>query len=959
MNSTILVVDGDASMRSVIHDILASRGYRVETVADFEMASVAMIAHEPDLALVACGLETGGDSFGRVLERLGLSVPFVLMVDATLDDPVEAVRNSGAQTYLKRPVDRFRLLMVIEQGLGVRRLMARVAGGEGDLARMRGTLQALGDSGGEAFFALDREGVVVECGGRIRSLAGVDAYSAQGKPYLSLIPEGARELHTGLLGAVGATGRPERIEEHKSDTVVETVARPIAVDGAISGVVVVRRDITVLRRSETGLAESEKQYRSVFEGAAEAVLLVDRATCLIMAANRTAAVSLGYGEEEIRGISVAEVAVTPDKILKGVRRGVERIAYQYLLRKDGSSFPVEIALSYFTNAGMEIGILYAQDVSRRKVVEEALREGARLYRAVVEDQTELICRYSPDEKLTFVNGAYARFFGEDEDDAVGGDCFSHFGSRDRRRLLEWLERADPAEPVLDSEVRQTRADGEVRWIHWTSRAVLNERRAVVEIQAVGRDITDRKNAEEALMAANAEKEQYRLNLVATFKSIPDAILTVDPDLTIMASNRAAADLFAYDKGRMRGLRLEDVVAGEGNPCVSVLKQVLKTDKPVRGYEIELEIPALGERMVEINCSPLVGQDMRHTGAVLVVRDISRVADLEKKLQQRLGFRGIVGASAAMQDMYELLGQLSSLESIVLILGESGTGKELVAEALHYGGVRAGKPLIKVNCSALSESLLESELFGHVKGAFTGAVRDKVGRIQAAQGGTLFLDEIGDVSPLIQLKLLRFLEQKEYERVGDTKTLSADVRIIAATNVDLREAVRQGAFREDLYYRLNVMPIPLPPLRERQADIPLLVDHFLALFSEQFGKVFEYVSDEVMDLFMGYHWPGNVRELRHALEHACILSPGTSVTLKHIRKDLVEQAYAQQVYAPSMESSRGVKPYFSSAVAPRKPGKEDVLAVLAECGGNKARAARQLGIHRATLYRKLKSWGIAG
>ncbi|BDQ33239.1 hypothetical protein JCM14722_07810 [Pseudodesulfovibrio portus] len=958
VKSTILVVDGDVSMRTVIRDLLTGRGYLVKTVSDLDAAGVAMADGEPDLALVAHGLETGEEgSFRLMTERAGLSVPFILMVDAAMDNPVDAALKSGALTYLKRPVDRSRLMMAVSQGLAAGQLMARVREREAELSRMQAFLRRMTDTGDGVSFILDENGVVIQCGDRTGALPWLDADSARGKTYLSLLPEPAVELHEGMLARAGQTGQPVRIEEHKSGIVMETVASPVIRDERLAGFIVAQRDITARRRSEAGLAESEKQYRSVFEGADEAILLVDRSNGLIVAVNHAAAVSLGYGEEEMLGTSVEGMVVHPDKILNGLRKGVERIAYEYLRRKNGSTFPVEISLSYFTNSGREVCILYAQDVSRRKIVEEALREGARLYRAVVEDQTELICRYSPDGRLTFVNGAYARFFGEDEDDVVGRDCFAHFGVDDRKKIMEWLERANPSEPVLDSEVRQVRADGSMRWIQWTSRAVLNERRAVVEIQAVGRDITDRKDAEQALDAATMEKEQYRLNLVATFKSIPDAILTVDSNLVVMASNSAAATLFAFDQGRMRGLRLEDVVPGEGNPCVSVLKQVLRTDKPVRGYEIELTTPALGERMVEINCSPLIGQDKRHGGAVLVVRDVSRVADLEKKLQQRHGFRGIVGGSAAMQDVYGLLEQLSSLESIVLILGESGTGKELVAEALHYGGVRAGKPLIKVNCSALSENLLESELFGHVKGAFTGAVRDKVGRIQAAQGGTLFLDEIGDISPLIQLKLLRFLEQKEYERVGDTKTLSADVRIIAATNVDLREAVRQGAFREDLYYRLNVMPVHLPPLRERQADIPLLVEHFLASFSDQFGKSFESVSEEVLDLFMGYRWPGNVRELRHALEHACILSPGKSVTLKHIRKDLLEQAYAPHAYAAPPESFVSASSFSSPPPVRGKPGREDILAVLAECGGNKARAARQLGIHRATLYRKLRSWGL--
>ena len=958
MKSTILVADGDTAMRTVIRDILSGRGYRVETVSSLDEALEAMVPGKTDMAFLANDLRDGsGVPLCPRADRPSLPVPFVIMVDAAMDDPVAVVHECGAQGYLKKPVDRSRLLMAVEQGLAAGRLSARLADRDKTLARMSTFLREMAGCGDGNFIVLDVDGAVIEYGGRVRELLGFDSNSVRGRPYLSLFPENQVEWHEGIMDRARTTGQPARIEEHKGGAVMETVVRPVIEDGINAGYIVSRRDITAQRRSEAGLAVNEERYRNVFEGADWVVLLLDRESRLVVVANKAAARGLGYDQDAMPGVSVEGMAVHPESLLKALDNGVERIAYCHLRRKDGSSFPVEVSLSYFSSAGRELCALYAQDVSRRKIVEEALREGARLYRAVVEDQTELICRYSPDGKLTFVNGAYARFFGEDEEEVEGKDCFAHFGSMDRRRLMEWLKRADPAEPVLDSEVRQVRADGETRCIQWTNRAVLDERRAVVEIQAVGRDITDRRNAEQALDAATQEKEQYRLNLIATLKSIPDAILTVDSDLIIVASNNAAADLFAFDRERMRGHRLEDVITGEGNPCVGVLKQVLDSYKAVRGYEIELDTPSMGERMVEINCSPLIGQDKRHADAVLVVRDVSRVADLEKKLQQRHGFRGIVGRSVVMQNVYELLSQLSSLESIVLITGESGTGKELVAEALHYGGVRAGKPLIKVNCSALSESLLESELFGHVKGAFTGAVRDKVGRIQAAQGGTLFLDEIGDVSPLIQLKLLRFLEGKEYERVGDARTLSADVRIIAATNVDLREAVRQGRFREDLYYRLNVMPVHLPPLRERPEDIPLLVEHFLGVFSEQFGKSFDAVSEEVMDLFMGYRWPGNVRELRHALEHACILSPGKSVTLKHIRKDLIEQAYAQQAYPTSLEPSLNVAAYPPPDPFRRKPGRADVLAALAECGGNKVRAARRLGIHRATLYRKLAAWGV--
>nr|WP_287410580.1 sigma 54-interacting transcriptional regulator [Pseudodesulfovibrio sp.] len=953
MSSTILVAEGDAAIRALIRDILVSGGYYVETASSLASASALMARQEPDVLFVSADLVfEGGCDLSDDADRLGFQVPLILLVDAAFDNPVEAVSMNRALSYLKKPVDRFQLEMLARQGVVAKKKMVKAAGHAREILRMQTIVHATLHMDDGAFFVLDEEASILDCGGLIQELVNPIEEQISGCDYLSVLPEFIAIRQAGTLSEVRATMKTVCIEEKRGGVVVESCIKPIVEDEVLTGFIVTVRDVTAKRWSESGLAAAEKQYRSVFEGATDAILLIDKETGIVIDCNGASVRMLGFEADAMCGRDIRTMVDHPDQTMNAMKTGVKRISYEYLRRKNGSSFPVELSLSYYTNGAREVCVMSGQDISRHKVVEEALREGARLYRAVVEDQTELICRFKADGTLNFVNGAYARFFGEDEEEAIGSNVFAHHASLDRQYFVNWLENAHPAQPVFDREIMLTRHGGDVRWIHWTNRAVFNDRKAVLSVQAVGRDVTDRKLAENALGRANQEKEQYRLNLVATFKSIPDAILTVDNDLIIMASNRAAASLFNFDRGRMRGLDLEDLVEGDGNPCVGVLKQVLKTDKPVRGYEIELEIKGIGERMVEINCSPLVGQDRQHNGAVLVVRDVSHVADLEKQLQQRHGFRGIVGRSSSMQDIYQLLEQLSSLDSIVLILGESGTGKELAAEALHYGGVRAGKPLVKVNCSALSESLLESELFGHVRGAFTGAVRDKVGRIQAAQGGTLFLDEIGDISPLLQLKLLRFLEQKEYERVGESKTYSADVRILAATNVDLLESVRQGVFREDLYYRLNVMPVTLPPLRDRQADIPLLINHFLGMFSEHFGKSFEGVSQEVMDLFMGYSWPGNIRELRHALEHACILAPGKTVSLKHIRKDLTDNSQSSPVMMPEIISE-----YQPVHFVPRKPGKEDILAALQQNVGNKARTARQLGIHRATLYRKLKAWGI--
>jgi transcriptional regulator with PAS, ATPase and Fis domain len=291
----------------------------------------------------------------------------------------------------------------------------------------------------------------------------------------------------------------------------------------------------------------------------------------------------------------------------------------------------------------------------------------------------------------------------------------------------------------------------------------------------------------------------------------------------------------------------------------------------------------------------------------------------------------------MQEIYRILDLLSDVETTVLITGESGTGKELIAEALHYGGSRAQGPLVKVNCAALADNLLESELFGHVRGAFTGAVKDKVGRFEAAEGGTLFLDEIGDIPLSTQLKLLRALERKEYERVGDSKTLKADVRVITATNVDLQKKIRQGQFREDLYYRLKVMTIQLPPLRERNEDIPVICQHFISQLNLEHEKNILRVSEEVMRVFMEYEWPGNIRELRHAIEHAFILCPSSEIGLEHLPREL----------------GRPQTDHKDDRIQHKtKVDMDSIQDALNRTGGNKARAARELGIDRRTLYRNL-------
>jgi transcriptional regulator with PAS, ATPase and Fis domain len=303
----------------------------------------------------------------------------------------------------------------------------------------------------------------------------------------------------------------------------------------------------------------------------------------------------------------------------------------------------------------------------------------------------------------------------------------------------------------------------------------------------------------------------------------------------------------------------------------------------------------------------------------------------------------VGKSDKMQDIYEYLSKLAELETTVLITGASGTGKSLIAKAIHYSGNRAQKPMVTVNCSALPENLLESELFGHIKGSFTGAIKDTVGRFQAASGGTILLDEIGDISPRIQLKLLRVLEEKEFERVGESVPTRTDARIITCTNKDLKEKVRLGEFREDLYYRLRVVELKIPSLKERSEDIPMLVNHFVNIFNKNMSKKIMGLSADVMDVFMSYPWPGNVRELRHSIEHAFVLCHDPVISIKHLPAEIRGHDNKQQ---------RSVtKKKFTDE-------REAIRMILEKTYWNKAKAARLLGVDRSTLYRKMDKFQLA-
>ncbi len=317
-----------------------------------------------------------------------------------------------------------------------------------------------------------------------------------------------------------------------------------------------------------------------------------------------------------------------------------------------------------------------------------------------------------------------------------------------------------------------------------------------------------------------------------------------------------------------------------------------------------------------------------------LRSLGTVQDITESIRSRHGYSGIIGRDPRMRELFETIKDLASVSVPVLIQGESGTGKELVAAAIHNEGPRAKRPFVPVNCSALPEGLLESELFGHVRGSFTGAMRDKKGRFELAHGGTLFLDEVADLPKVVQAKLLRALQEGSFERVGDEKTFSVDVRLISATNRDLKTEVEKGNFRDDLYYRINVVPLHLPPLRERKNDIPLLVENFLERAAKE-GQAYEGVTKEALAVMIDYPWPGNIRELQSAIRYALIKSKGKVIKLNHLPVELIGRKVELIARGPS-----------------RKLSPQSVQSALTQAGGNKAKAAKLLGVGRATLYRFL-------
>ena len=373
-----------------------------------------------------------------------------------------------------------------------------------------------------------------------------------------------------------------------------------------------------------------------------------------------------------------------------------------------------------------------------------------------------------------------------------------------------------------------------------------------------KELADRLERKQALLASEIERSRTLVN------SIADGIYSVDLDMRLTSFSRSAEQMTGFSEEEVLGRPCRDIFRSSVCDTDCPLRWTLEHQQPIHNCSATLVRKDDGRIPAFISSDLLRDARGAICGCIGIIRDRSEVESLKAKLHNEYSFADFVGKSKAMVEIFERVKTVAATEATVLIEGESGTGKEILARAIHFRSARKGGPFVKVNCASLAETLLESELFGHEKGAFTGAIKDKPGRFERAQGGTIFLDEIGDTSLALQAKLLRVLQEKEYERVGGIKTLQADVRVIAATNKNLLKEIEKGTFREDLYYRLCVVPLSLPALRQRREDIPLLAEKFMQKFNAR-GERLREISSRAMELMMAYDWPGNVRELENAIE----------------------------------------------------------------------------------------------
>jgi formate hydrogenlyase transcriptional activator len=805
---------------------------------------------------------------------------------------------------------------------------------------------------------------------------------------------------------------------------VEFWSHIVVREGKTLGAVITFIDITERKQAEAELRKSEERWRSVYENSAIGVALTDL-NGRFLAVNRAYEKMLGYTEEELRKLTFLEITEEDyrdgnrkliSELLEG-RRQQFQVEKQYR-RKDGTLLWVSnnVSLVPGTESVPRFIMALSEDITDRIQAEAALRKSERELRTTIETIPAFVVSALPDGSVDYVSPSLVDHTGLSTEQWLGSAWRDLVHPEDVGRAVDkWRAALASGEP-LEVEVRHRRADGKYRWDLVRQVPLRDDKGNIVKWYGTLHDIEDRKQAEAALRKS---EERNRILL-----QINNAIITNLTQQALLCSiSEALHPVFPFDRCAITLYQPESdsflflAVEGElhsdyfqaglefsrdstcGSWVFEHLRPLVRRDlEKEQQYPNERRLAAEGIQSMCVVPLALLGECIGLLSLVSLQKDrysnedamfLQEVANqvalaiqnmqsyqeidslkarlekeniyLQEELRTEHNFEEIVGNSPALLKALHAVDQVAPTDSTVLIYGETGTGKELVARAIHSRSARNGRALVNVNCSAISAGLVESELFGHMKGAFTGALDRRIGRFELAHGGTIFLDEIGELSPETQVKLLRVLQEHEFEPVGSSRSLRVDVRVIAATNRNLSEAVQAGRFRSDLFYRLNVFPIELPPLRERRSDIPQLVAFCISRFSKRLGKKIDGVSRESMENLVKYPWPGNIRELQNVIERAVVLSVDATLRLD---RDLMPAAAkgreTPETDAPDHRQADLESPKLLLTLD--EVDRNHIRAALQHSGGvvdGPKGAAKILNLHPNTLRHRMDKLGIKG
>ena len=551
---------------------------------------------------------------------------------------------------------------------------------------------------------------------------------------------------------------------------------------------------------------------------------------------------------------------------------------------------------------------------------------------------------SKDLRIIVFNEAASRITGFQDEEIIDRDCDLLF-EKCKNEMRYITEALKDDRTFTNLSINITDKNGTVKNV-LASLTPIRKDNNVLSLVFVFRDTREMLKMAEDLETKTYELIDQKNKLDAIFNSNIEGTFTIDKDWNITSFNDSAVKITGRKKSESIGKKCWEIFNSSicRNGCH--MEQTMQKGKTMIGNELEI-LNKNGKLVpIRVNSGILLNNKREKIGAVETFLDISEIKNLSAHLDERFKYENIVGKNKEIKQITSVLESVAQTDSSVLITGESGTGKELAARAIHLNSNRRSAPFIAINCSAFAETLIESELFGHEKGAFTGAIKTKVGRFELAQGGTLFLDEIGDLSITLQTKFLRVLETREFERVGGNKPIKINARIIAATNKNLSEEISAGRFREDLFYRINVMNLHLPPLRERKDDLPLLVNHIVEQFNIKFKKDIKQFSSSAYDFLEEYEWPGNIRELENTIEHCFVLCNGEIIQVEHLPKRI-----------KSFVNTEMEKPSLSKANNFKDVEKELIISVLNQNNWNRTKSAKELGVDASTLWRKMKKLGI--